>query len=248
MIQKEYKTEDGLSIIANMIGDVTNVSFREYILKYHSYSIAPIVSQWVFKLFSWLPMSAKARIVGRQSVELANQELKNLEGVVLPKGLITLLEHDLKKKEQENIWKGVSLDTSQLGALFLYGEGLGFLFSSYRFDGIPKHYKIEELPDFAYVDDHDVLHRVGGDSLSENQLRALINESKVIYVQMLDNGKQWHAFIRTYKGLKGKESGFQGSIPHIHYYSNKNGISRRDFVNMIKNGNYPKSKVHIPLN
>ena len=141
----------------------------------------------------------------------------------------------------------MSLDISQLGAIFLHGEDLGYKFSSYRFEGTPKNFKKEDLPNFAYVDDNDVLHRVGGESLSEGQLRALINESKVIYVQMLDNGIQWHAFIRTFQGLKGKEPGTQGSVPHIHYYSNKNGTSREDFVNIIKKGNYPTAKVHIPL-
>ena len=126
-------------------------------------------------------------------------------------------------------------------------EELGYKFSSYRFKGTPQNINKENLPNFAYIDDNDILHRVGGELLSDGQLRALINESKVIYVQMLDNGRQWHAFIRTFQGLKGKESGAQGSVPHIHYYSNKNGTSRKDFVKMIKNGHYPSAKVHIPL-
>ena len=247
MAQKIYKTEDGQTIIANMMNDVTNVSFKEYILKFHSYSIAPVISCMAFKLCSFLPVDSIARIVSRQSFELAKKQLANLEKVVLPKEIYTLLENDLKKKDQEKIWKGISLDINQLGAIFLLGEKLGYKFSSYRFEGIPKNLKKEDLPNFAYVDDNDVLHKVGGESLSEGQLRALINESKVIYVQMLDNGIQWHAFIRTFQGLKGKESGTQGSVPHIHYYSNKNGTSRADFVDMIKKGNYPTAKVHIPL-
>ena len=51
---------------------------------------------------------------------------------------------------------------------------------------------------------------------------------------MISKGSHWHAFIRTYQGLKGNEPGIQGSVPHIHYYSDKNG-------------NYPTAKVHIPL-
>lgn len=247
MTQKVYKAEDGQTIIANTMNDVTNVSFKEYILKFHSYSIAPVISNLVFKLFWYLPADSRARIASRQSFEIAKQELDNLEKVALPEKIFTLLKNDLKKKEQESIWKGLSLDKSQLGAIFLHGEELGYQFSSYRFVGTPKNYKKEDLPHFAYVDDDDILHKVGGESLSERQLRALINESNVIYVQILDNGIQWHAFIRTFQGLKGKESGTQGSIPHIHYYSNKNGTSREDFVNMIKNGNYPTAKVHIPL-
>lgn len=247
MAQKVYKTEDGQTIIANMMSDVTNVSFKEYILKFHSYSIAPVISRFVFNIFPFLPVDSIVKIVNRQSYELAKEQLVSLEKVVLPKEIFTLLENDLKKKEQEKIWKGVSLDISQLGAIFLHGEDLGYKFSSYRFEGTPKNFKKEDLPNFAYVDDNDNLHRVGGESLSEGQLRALINESKVIYVQMLDNGIQWHAFIRTFQGLKGKESGTQGSVPHIHYYSNKNGTSMADFVDMIKKGNYPTAKVHIPL-
>lgn len=34
MAQKVYKTKDGQTIIANMMNDVTNVSFKEYILKF----------------------------------------------------------------------------------------------------------------------------------------------------------------------------------------------------------------------
>ena len=247
MAQKIYKTENGQTIIANMMNDVTNVSFKEYILKFHSYSIAPIISGLAFKLFSFLPMDSIVKIVSRQSFELAKKQLANLEKVVLPKEIYTLLENDLKKKEQEKIWKGLSLDINQLGAIFLHGEKLGYKFSSYRFEGTPKNLKKEDLPNFAYVDDNDILHRVGGESLSEGQLRSLINESKVIYVQILDNGIQWHAFIRTFQGLKGKEFGKQGSVPHIHYYSNKNGTSKADFVDMINKGNYPTAKVHIPL-
>lgn len=247
MTQNVYKTDDGNTVIANMMNDVTDVSFKEYILKFHSYSIAPVISKLVFNVFGFLPVDSIARIVSRQSFELAKEELLNLKKVALPQEIKTLLKSDLKKKEQEKMLKGISLDINQLGALFLHGEELGYKFSSYRFKGTPQNINKENLPNFAYIDDNDILHRVGGELLSEGQLRALINESKVIYVQMLDNGRQWHAFIRTFQGLKGKESGAQGSVPHIHYYSNKNGTSRKDFVKMIKNGHYPSAKVHIPL-
>lgn len=130
MAQKIYKTEDGQTIIANMMNDVTNVSFKEYILKFHSYSIAPVISSWVFKLSGFLPMDSIVRIVSRQSFELAKKQLANLEKVALPEEIFTLLKNNLKKKEQEKIWKGISLDISQLGAIFLHGEKLGYKFSS----------------------------------------------------------------------------------------------------------------------
>lgn len=246
MSQNLYKT-DRQTIIANRMDDVTNVSFKEYMLKFHAMSIAPVISSLAFKFLKFLPIDSYIRIVSRQSFELAKSELEKLGEITLPEQIKQLLESDLKKKEQEKIWKGLSLSVNQLGAIFVYADNLGFKFSSYRFEGTPKSYKIQDFPTFAYIDDNDELHRVGGSSLSDRQLKALIHESKVIYVQMISKGSHWHAFIRTHQGLKGNESGTQGSVPHIHYYSDKNGTSREDFVYMIKNGNYPTAKVHIPL-
>lgn len=246
MSQNLYKT-DGQTIIANRMDDVTDVSFKEYILKFHAMSIAPAISSIAFKFLKFLPIDSYIRIVSRPSFKLAKAQLEKLGEITLPDQIKKLIESDLKKKEQEKIWKGVSLSTNQLGAFFVHADNLGFKFSSYRFEGTPKNYSIQDLPTFAYIDDNDELHRIGGDSLSEGQLKALIHESKIIYVQMISKESHWHAFIRTYQGLKGNESGIQGSVPHIHYYSDKNGTSREDFVNMIKNGNYPTAKVHIPL-
>lgn len=246
MSQTIYKN-DNQTIIANRMDDVTNVSFKEYILKFHAMSIAPVISTLAFKCFKFLPIDSYIRIVSRQSFELAKAEFVKLGEITLPGQIKQLLESNLQKKEQEKIWKGVSLSTNQLGAIFVYADNLGFKFSSYRFEGTPKSYNIQDLPTFAYIDDNDELHRVGSNSLSDGQLKALIHESKIIYVQMVSKESHWHAFIRTYQGLKGNEPGIQGSVPHIHYYSDKNGTSREDFVNMIKNGYYPTAKVHIPL-
>ena len=103
MAQKVYKTEDGQTIIANMMNDVTNVSFKEYILKFHSYSIAPVISSMAFKLFSFLPVDSIARIVNRQSFELAKQQLISLEKVMLPDEIFTLLMGDEVEPRREFI-------------------------------------------------------------------------------------------------------------------------------------------------
>lgn len=165
MARRYYKTKDGQTIIANTLDDVTNVSFREYILKFHSYSIAPFLWNMASRLFRSPSIELIVRIVSRQSFQLAKQELDDLKTVEFPQGIIKLLNTDLRKKEQESILNGLSLTTKQLGAIFLYGEELGFGFSSYRFEGTPKNYKKEDLPDFAYIDDNDNLHKVGGESL-----------------------------------------------------------------------------------
>ena len=125
MSQKIYKNDNG-TIIANRMDDVANVSFKEYMLKFHAMSIAPVISTLAFKFFKFLPIDSYIRIVSRQSFELAKTELEKLGKITLPEQVKQLLESDLKKKEQEKIWKGVSLSTNQLGAIFVYAENLGF--------------------------------------------------------------------------------------------------------------------------
>lgn len=118
MTQNVYKTDDGNTVIANMMNDVAVVSFKEYILKFHSYSIAPVISKLVFNVFGFLPVDSIARIVSRQSFELAKEELLNLKKVALPQEIKTLLNSDLKKKEQEKILKGISFRHKPIGSTF----------------------------------------------------------------------------------------------------------------------------------
>ena len=118
MTHKVYKTEDGQTIIANTMDDITDVSFKEYLLKFHSYSIAPVMSKLAFNVLGFLPIDSIVRIVSRQSFELAKEALANLEQVTLPQEIMTLLNSDLKKKEQEKILKGLSLDETNWGHFF----------------------------------------------------------------------------------------------------------------------------------
>lgn len=87
----------------------------------------------------------------------------------------------------------------------------------------------------------------GETTLTEGQMRTIINQADVLIVRIFDNGSHWHCFLQTYKGLKGMESGVQGSRPHLHYLSDSFGISKADLVKMIKIGRYPNTPVHIPL-
>ena len=77
MSQKIYKNDNG-TIIANRMDDVANVSFKEYMLKFHAMSIAPVISTLAFKFFKFLPIDSYIRIVSRQSFELAKTELEKL--------------------------------------------------------------------------------------------------------------------------------------------------------------------------
>ena len=77
MTHKVYKTEDGQTIIANTMDDITDVSFKEYLLKFHSYSIAPVISKLAFNVLGFLPIDSIVRIVSRQSFELVKPKIRN---------------------------------------------------------------------------------------------------------------------------------------------------------------------------
>lgn len=46
-------------------------------------------------------------------------------------------------------------------------------------------------------------------------MRTIIEQAEVLIVQFFDNSTHWHCFLRTFKGLKGKEPGKQGGN-HIY--------------------------------
>ena len=83
--------------------------------------------------------------------------------------------------------------------------------------------------------------------MTEGEMRAMIEQRKVIQARIYHKGSTWHCFYFTYKGLAGEESGIMGSKPHYHYLSDKSGIKWDDLVSRIEDCDMPSSKVHIVI-
>ena len=161
--------------------------------------------------------------------------------------LKNIFQKELNKKEKIRLLKGVQLTEPQLSSLFNFAEKCGYRFSHYKWQGDPKSVKEEKLPSFMHMKDDGSIEYIGETTLIEGQMRTIINQADVLIVRIFDNGSHWHCFLQTYKGLKGMESGVQGSRPHLHYLSDSFGISKADLVKMIKIGRYPNTPVNIPL-
>ena len=56
----------------------------------------------------------------------------------------------------------------------------------------------------------------------------------------------WHCFFVTYNSLSGKENHKDGQ-PHFHYMSSEFGISKEDFIESMRTGNYRATSVHFDL-
>ena len=242
-----YKYKDGdKEIIANQMEDVENVSYREAMVKFHASSIAPAIKVMLEKDKNFnLPCNDE--IINQVALMFAKQSYNELSKESVDGKLKNIFQKELNKKEQIRLLKGVQLTEPQLSSLFNFAEESGYKFSHYKWQGDPKSIKEEKLPSFMHLKDDGSVEYVGDTTLTEGQMRTIINQADVLIVRIFDNGIHWHCFLQTYKGLKGMESGVQGSRPHLHYLSDSFGISKDDLVKMIKMGKYPNTPVHIPL-
>lgn len=78
-------------------------------------------------------------------------------------------------------------------------------------------------------------------------MKEIITFSQFVLARILNNGKHWHCFYQTRRGLLGNEPGEYGSKSHIHYISDSFSISLKDVIKGFKAGICPHSKVHITL-
>lgn len=235
-----------ISFIINEMGEVENVDARSFIKSYHVRAILPVYIRIIEHLRGFCPQSWFSQIV-EETNDIVEKRMKVLDSIEIPHQVHKLLESSLFKKEQIKLLKSLSLSADQLGGVFVQAGLLGYKFSNYRFNGIPKEYREKDLPTFIYLKDDGNLDTYGSTSLSDGELRDLVIRSKFIVARILDDGKKWHCFYQTKSGVQGKEKGILGSQSHIHYISDSFGISREDFVKALKGGHVPSSEVHILL-
>lgn len=242
-----YKYEDGdKELFANEMDEVENVSYRDTMIKFHASSTAPVLKVYLDKDKKCrLPYNDD--IVYRAASIIAEKTYENFTKCSFDSCFESLFKKELSKKEQIRLLKGAQLTENQLFSLFNFAEECGYKFSHYKWRGNPKSVKEEKLPSFMHMKDDGSIEYIGETTLTEGQMRTIIKQADVLIVRIFDNGSHWHCFLQTYKGLKGMESGVQGSRPHLHYLSDSFGISKADLVKMIKIGRYPNTPVHIPL-
>lgn len=231
--------KDNSTLFANSMDEVENVGFRDYMVTFHAKSIYSVLQKLV-------PPFLK-KTVEKKAIEIAIKNFESEATNEIPAKLNKILDTPMTKKDQIKLLKGVQLFKNQLFALFALAETKGYSFSHYRYKGDPRSVRKEDLPLFINAKQDGPVEYFGDTPLTDGQMRQVVEQADVIIARILDNGEHWHCFLQTFKGLKGKEHGEHGSRPHIHYLSDSFGISRKELVDMIHNGRYPKTPIHIPL-
>lgn len=152
-----------------------------------------------------------------------------------------------RKKDQEKLLRGMTLNPDQLMSLiFKSYDNFGFLYSKYVFENLPINLKEKKLPKIFHLNDDGSIEKVGETDLSDGQLKNIIEQRKVIVSHFFEKENIWHCFFLTYNSIAGKENHNSGQ-PHFHYISSGFEISKDDFIESMKTGNYLSTKIHFDL-
>ena len=152
-----------------------------------------------------------------------------------------------KKKEQIKLLKGQSLDPDELMAIiFKSFTEFGYLYSRYRFEILPPNVEGKKLPKMFNLKTDGSIEKTGETDLTDGELKSLIAQRKVIVPHFIEKDDVWHCFFATYNGLSGKENWKDGQA-HYHYISSSFGISKEEFIESMRSGNYKSTSIHIDL-
>lgn len=168
------------------------------------------------------------------------------EQTEIPDNLLKLLETN-RKKDQISLLKGMSFNPDQLLKLiFISYEKYGYLYSKYVFENLPNGIEKSTKPKLAHISTDGTVNKIGETNLSDGQIKNMIEHRKVIVSHFFDKGDDWHCLFTTHSSLGGKENWKDGQA-HFHYISSAFGITRKEFLESMKNGQYKSTSIHIDL-
>lgn len=164
----------------------------------------------------------------------------------IPINFIKLLTSH-SKKEQTKLLKNQALTTGQLMSfIFKAYSDFDFSFSQYIGEHHHNNLDVKNLPTVIEVNEKGV-EIVGKTSLSDGQLKQVVDHQKRTTATFLDNKNEWHCFFVTNKSLKGEENWKEGQ-PHFHYLSDKFGLKREYVKDILKSRTYNLGSLpHIDL-
>lgn len=180
-------------------------------------------------------------------LEQVDESITEMLALSAPKPEIhKLLANDsLSLKEQVKLLRGIKLNATDILWLNKEAQDLGYLLDVYHEEVYPIKFGEKQIPIAFHQKDDSSVESIGSTDMSEGEMRALLEQRKVVQARIFHKGSHWHCFYFTFKGLEGKENGTMGGKPHWHYLSDKLGILWDDLLRGIKSCNMPSSKVHI---
>ncbi len=246
MEKKVIRDEDGKGVtFAFYSTDFEFINPIDYYANHEIEKVATIEKQLLFMKNSVLASQLDDDFFSKRAVDRWNEKYKEIIATDIPENFIKLLG-SASKKDQVGLMKGQSINPDQFIAFIFKAWEMGYSFSQYTSEHHHKGLNKKELPKLIHVNDDGTVKKVGETTLTDGQLRQVIEQRKVIVAKFFDNGNEWHCLFLTFNSIAGKES-WKGGQAHLHYISDKYGISREEAVNRFKSGDYPSTSVHIDL-
>lgn len=195
------------------------------------------------------PVTIPKEMVEKFCLGKMDEMLKELLETSKPNVTIhELLTNDtLTKKEQEKLLMDKTFNACDLLWLNKEAQDLGYLLDVYHEDKYPEKFKEKQRPACYSQKEDGTIETIGETDMTEGEMRALLEQRKVVQARIYHNGATWHCFYFTFKGLNGLESGMMGSKPHYHYLSDKSEITREGLIDRIKRCDMPSSRVHVVI-
>lgn len=171
-----------------------------------------------------------------------------LEGSNANPQIHQILTNDgLSYKEQNRLLKDLTLSATDILWMNKEAQELGYLLDVYHEEKYPDKFNEKQKPMCYHQKDDGTIETVGNTEMTDGELKALLEQRKVVQARIYHKEGHWHCFYFTLKGISGLESGVMGSKPHYHYLSDKSGITWEDLISRIKTCDMPSSKVHIVI-
>jgi hypothetical protein len=104
----------------------------------------------------------------------------------------------------------------------------------------------KQKPIVSHITDDGVVKTIGETELTKGEVKNLIEQRKVVVAHFFVKDDDWHCLFTTYNSIGGKEN-YKDGQPHFHYISSAFGISKDDFIESMKSGQYKSTPVHIDL-
>lgn len=123
---------------------------------------------------------------------------------------------------------------------------LDFYTANIFFENLPKGLEGKKLPKLFHLKEDGTIEKVGETELTDGELKRIIEQRTVIVSHFFELDDIWHCFFVTYNSLSGRENHKDGQ-PHFHYMSSGFGISKEDFIESMRTGNYRATSVHFDL-
>ncbi len=178
----------------------------------------------------------------KQANEEAAAEINRLKLIKIPDEL-TAIFTGLRKKDEEKLFRKVTLTPEVFMSLILHAGTLGYTYSLYTYAQNPTGTDGDAIPRFAYKDETDnSVFTTDDTSISKGQVKALIEQRSTTVVKMLDKRATWHCFFLTFKGIAGKE---KDHAPHMHYLSSSWGLTREQALSQLQSKNYSIPSAHV---